>query len=343
MSTTNKSVWQDKAGIPGTIRETPVPSNIADNEILVKAHAWGLNPADHMVQDFPLPFISYPLILGEDVAGTVEWVGSAAASVFKKGDRVLALALGAAVMKSEQGGFQEYVVHDHTLACKIPDAVSFAEAAVFPLCLATAAHGLFSKDYLGLPFPTLNSSSNGKSILIWGGSSGVGSNAIQLCKHAGFEVVTTCSAGNFDYVKSIGADKAFDHSSPSVIEDVVTELDKGVCGGILQAAGQVKPSAQVAHKSKQKLFVASSNPVGEGDVPEGVEAKMIFATGGAVIYYETNPATFGGFMAEALANGVYKVAPSPEVVKTKGVEGIQEGLDILKKGVSAKKIVVEAD
>ncbi|KAK9363578.1 hypothetical protein V1504DRAFT_437721 [Lipomyces starkeyi] len=262
---TNHSFWQDKAGVPGAIRESPVPSKVADGELVVKVQAWAVNPAD-------------AVILGEAVAGTIEVVGSVAASKFK-----------------------------------IPDSLSFNDASVFPLCIATAAHGLFSKDYLGMPFPKVNSTSTGKSVFIWGGSSGVGSNAIQLCKAAGFEVITTCSARNFDYVKSLGA-------------------DKGACIGIFKAAGQVAPACQVAHKSKQKLFVAASN----GAAPECVEAKMIFASGGAVIYHETSPATFGAFLPEAWS------IPARSAGQGSGLEGIQEALDILKKGVSAKKIVIEA-
>lgn len=341
----NRSLWQDEAGVPGVIRETPIPSQIADEEIVVKVHAWAMNPADAMVQDIALPFIKYPLILGEDITGTVESVGSAAATKFQPGDRILGLALGAAVAKPEQGAFQDYVILDYNMACKIPDTLSFTDASVFPLCIATAAQGLFSKEYLGLPFPSTTTAPNstGKSILIWGGSSGVGSNAIQLCKAAGFEVITTCSARNAEYVKDLGADKVFDYTDKDAIDQIVTELDKGECIGILQAAGEPSPSCQVAHKSKQTLRVAATNPVPEGAAPEGVEAKMIFASGGAVIYHETNPATFAGYLPEALANGTYKVAPAPETVPTKGLEGIQEALDILKKGVSAKKLVTLAN
>ncbi|EAW07072.1 zinc-binding alcohol dehydrogenase family protein [Aspergillus clavatus NRRL 1] len=339
MSTLNRSLWQDQAGVLGVIRESPIPSNIADNEILVKVHAWAMNPADAMVQDVPLPFIKYPLILGEDVAGTVERVGSAATARFQPGDRVLGLALGAAVAKPEQGAFQDYVILDHSMACKIPDSLSFTEASVFPLCIATAAYGLFSKDYLGLPFPTTKTLANstGKSIFIWDGSSGVGSNAIQLCKAAGFEVFTTCSARNFEYVKSLGADHVYNYNDPDVIRTVVAELDKGECIGVFQAAGDVAPSCQVAHQSKQNLRVAATNPVTEGAAPEGVDAKMIFASGGAIIYHETNPATFAGYLPDALAKGIYKVVP------TKGLEGIQEALDQVKKGVSAKKLVTLAN
>ncbi|KAJ5730947.1 uncharacterized protein N7483_005455 [Penicillium malachiteum] len=340
----NRSLWQHQAGVPGVIRESPIPSQISDENIVVKVHAWAMNPADAVVQDIPLPFIKYPLILGQDIAGTIESVGSIAGTKFQPGDRIVGLALGAVVAKPEQGAFQDYVILDYNLACKIPDTLSFTDASVFPLCIATAAQGLFSKEYLSLSFPSTTTGPNsmGKSILIWGGSSGVGSNAIQLCKAAGFEVITTCSSRNAKYVKDLGADIVFDYTDKNVIDQVVAELDKSECIGIFQAAGEPGPSCQVAYKSKQTLRVAATNPVTEDVVPEGVEAKMIFASGGAVIYYETNLATFAGYLPEALAKGTYKVAPVPEVVPTKGVEGIQEALDILKKGVSAKKLVTLA-
>ncbi|KAI9725403.1 MAG: hypothetical protein M1828_003253 [Chrysothrix sp. TS-e1954] len=341
MSSSHRSLWQDKVGVKGVVRELPTPSNLGDGEILVHAQAWGLNPADHILQDVPLDFVTYPLILGEDVAGTVELVGSGASSRFRKGDRVCGCALGGISMRPEEGCFQDYVVLDQTLAMKIPNSMSITDAAIFPCGVCTAGRGLFSKSFLGLPYPQLRPSSSGKCVFVWGGSSVVGSNAIQLCRFAGFEVITTCSTHNFDYVKSLGASTALDYSSPSVIDDIVAELDKGICAGIYHAAGPVKPSCEVAAKSKQKLFVASVAPVMPDDAPDGVEAKMLYTEGRNNIYAETFLATFGGFLPEALASGVYKTAPSAEIVRTKGFEGIEEGLNILRKGVSAKKIVVE--
>lgn len=107
--------------------------------------------------------------------------------------------------------------------------------------------------------------------------------------------------------------------------------------------GNVADACQVAHKSKQKLFVASTNPVKPGDALEGVEVKMVFGVGGVDVFTEILPATFGGFLPEALEKGVYQVAPPPEVVATRGLEGVQVALDTLKKGVSAKKLVVVAE
>ncbi|KAK0610595.1 oxidoreductase [Bombardia bombarda] len=337
----NRSIWQDRAGIPGAIREAPLPSTVEPNKIVVKVHAWAMNPCDAMLQDKSLPFIKYPLILGQDVAGVITTVGTAAAAKFKIGDRVFGFSIN--------NGFQDYITLDHTLAARIPASLSFADASVFPLCVTTSSLSLFGKDYLGLPFPSLDVAArggDGRSILIWGGSSAVGSNAIQLARAAGLRVVTTCSAHSFDYVQSIGADRAFDYNSPSVVDDVVAELDRddGVCAGIYLAAGQVAEACKVSYKSRQDLFLASSNPVLPDDAPEAwrVKTKFTFGTG-AGIFSETLSVTFGGFLVEALAEGVYKVAPPPEVVNKKGLEGVQEALDLLKKGVSAKKLVVLAE
>ncbi|KAF3058499.1 Zinc-binding alcohol dehydrogenase domain-containing protein cipB [Daldinia childiae] len=325
--TTNRSFWQDKAGVPGTIRETAIPSTFSEDEVLVKVRAWGLNPVDAFIQNHPLPFFKYPLIPGQDIAGTIERVG----------------------LGSNSRRFKDYVVLDPALAVKIPDSLSFAEAAVFPLCLATAGHALFGPKYPLFSSPSKASGAprTGKSVLIWGGASGVGSNAIQLAKAAGFNVLATCSPRNFEYVLGLGADMVFDYNSATVIDDIVAELDKSSCAGIFQAAGMtgdaIAPCCQISHRLRQKPFVACANVIPEGAVPEGVEAKFVFGgEDGRGMYYDTSSQLFGGFLEEALGLGTYKVAPTPEVVATKGLEGIQEGLDVVRKGVSAKKIVVLA-
>lgn len=67
-------------------------------------------------------------------------------------------------MKAEQGGFQNYVILEQSMACKIPDLSSFADASVFPLCI-NAAKALFSKDNLGMPFPQINATRAGQSVV----------------------------------------------------------------------------------------------------------------------------------------------------------------------------------
>ena len=180
----NRAAWQDEPGVKLSIRPPPYPTILSPTQILLRVHAWAITPADHMTQDTAaVSFITYPLILGENIAGVVVSIGSAAAARFKPNDRVLSMTSG--VTNPEMGGFQDYVMTEAKGACHIPDFMSFAEASVFPLGVTTSSHGLFSKDFLGLPIPKFGPVSTGKSVLVWGGGSAVGSNAIQLAKAAG--------------------------------------------------------------------------------------------------------------------------------------------------------------
>lgn len=121
-----------------------------------------------------------------------------------------------------------------------------------------------------------------------------------------------------------------------VAEDVAAELNKGSFAGIYMVSGKVIKACRVSHMSKQKLFAASSNPVLPGDAPEGVEAKMTFGTGGAVMLRKTTLVAFDIFLVEALEKSVFNDLPKPNVVDTNGNEGIQFALDTLKKNVSVK-------
>lgn len=247
---TNRAVWQDALGVPGTLRDSPLPANeeLGDNKVLVKVHAWAINPCDYMLQDRDM--VKYPIILGCDVAGTVEAVaaGSTAASQFRVGDRVFGFGAN--------NGFQDFVALEHKLMSKIPGDMAFREAAVFGLCSATSALFLFGKDYLRLDYPNPGVPKKGKSILVWGGSSAVGSNAIQLATAAGYDVIATCSKKNFDYVKSLGAVQAFDYNDTNVTEKIAVELDQGECAGIFMAAGMNDGNVaawKAAEASKQKV------------------------------------------------------------------------------------------
>lgn len=255
------------------------------------------------------------------------------------------------------GGFQEFVVVEAGLACCIPEGMSFAEGSVFPLAVVTAGLALFSGEFLALGKPRVGlvvtdddddvqkkTRPKKQTVLVWGGSSAVGSNAIQLAVAAGYEVITSASARNFEYVKGLGASMVFDYSSPTVIEEVVKELDRRECVGVFQAAGSAEVCLQIAARVKGDLFVAIPGPVPEDIVPDGVRAKGLYqsnTTGDP--YGEIGPVVFEDFLPKALKRGSYKVAPEPMVMETKGLKGIQEGLDILRKGVSAKKVVVLAE
>ncbi|KAJ4366238.1 hypothetical protein N0V83_007874 [Neocucurbitaria cava] len=330
-SPTNRTVWQETFGVPGVVRDNSLPSNdeLGDHKVLVKVHAWAINPCDHMLQDRNM--VKYPVILGCDVAGTVEAVvpGSTAASKFRVGDRVFGF--------SANNGFQDYVALEVKLMTKIPDDMAYREAVVFGLCSATSAMFLFGKDYLHLDYPKLGVPKKGKPVLVWGGSSAVGSNAIQLATGAGYDVIAICSKKNFDYVKDLGAVQVFDYKDTDVTEKVVAELDKGECAGIFMAAGSKDgnvAACKVAATSKQRLNLATSDYIFNlDDVPKGVDVKQLTPENFKPFpdcWFETTLATFEGYLPEALAKGAYKVAPLPLIVNRNGLGGIQEAVDLMR-------------
>ena len=133
----------------------------------------------------------------------------------------------------------------------------------------------------------------------------------------------------------------FDYSDETVTADVVAELDRTACAGIFQAAGSVEVCLHISDKAKGDLFVATTTPIAEDKVPSGVRAKM--GTVSTLTDNEIGPAIFEDFLPTALSQRKYTVAPEPLVIGTKGLEGIQEGFDTLRNGVSAKKVVIVAE
>jgi NADPH:quinone reductase-like Zn-dependent oxidoreductase len=167
------------------------------------------------MQDYGAFISSWPDIFGCDAAGEVVEVGSDVQG-FHVGQRVLVHALRLGTKKTSQAAFQHFVLAEAQATTPLPDNVSYTAASALPLSLSTAAHGLYSRDHLGLPLPKNSPKDTGKTILIWGGSGSVGAAAIQLAVSSGLRVVSTASPRNFDFVKSLGAAEVFDYSDPNI-------------------------------------------------------------------------------------------------------------------------------
>ena len=341
---TNTATWLRAKAALLEVAPAPYPSP-EDNEIIIQNAAVAINPVDWAVQalgESLFPWLTYPLTLGSDVAGTVTEVGRAVTR-FKPGDRVLGLAL--ALTAARSGAFQTYTALKAHLASPIPASLSFESAAVLPLGLSTAACGLFQKEYLALAYPTVPPRPTGETLLVWGGSTSVGSNAIQLAVAAGYEVITTASAKNWEYVKKLGAGAAFDYNSESVVRDLVEAFKGKKCAGAIAIGSAGAPASrdaaafgcvEVVARSQGKKFVAMAVHPPE-NLMEGVETKFIF--GSDLKDNEVSKVVYEHFLPKALEEGTYITAPDPEVVG-KGLEHIQAAFDVLKKGVSAKKVVV---
>ncbi|KAI4186743.1 MAG: hypothetical protein L6R41_003290 [Letrouitia leprolyta] len=336
--TSNSAAWLVGEKVkPLEVKTAPYTSP-GDNEILVKNAAVAVNPVDWVLQTAGIFPLQYPTILGSDVAGEVVEVGKSV-SRFKKGDRVLGLANWYGSKKDTEAGYQLYTILRPVFTSPIPDDLSFDRASVLPLCVATAAAGLYQDHSLQLQYPSLDPQPTNKSLLIWGGASSVGSNAIQLAVASGYEVLTTASAQNFDYVKRLGASQVFDYNKGNVIDEIVATLNAKPVVGIFDAVsanGAVEACLELSSKAKNSLFVSTVRPLPE-NLPSGVQATMV----GAVTIENDNvgKAVFVDFLPQALADGKYVAAPDPHVVG-KGLEHVQTGFDTLQGGVSAKKVVI---
>lgn len=200
-----KAIVQPQYGSPDVLRltdiEKPVPK---DNEVLVKVQAASVNAADwHLLTaDIFLArldrglFKPRKILLGEDVAGRVEAVGSNVKE-FKPGDEVFGDILG-----SGGGSFAEYVCAPEDALALKPAGLTFEQAAAVPLAAVTALQGLRDKGKL----------QPGQKVLINGASGGVGTFAVQLAKILGAEVTAVCSTRNLDMVHSLGADHVIDYT-----------------------------------------------------------------------------------------------------------------------------------
>lgn len=171
-------------------------------------------------------------------------------------------------MKMANCGWQKYSTCAEVFVSAVPDSLPLANAVVLPLSISTASMALFVQ--LGLNLPSLNPEPVGKTVLIWGGSSSCGSSAIQLAVAAGYEVATTASPTNFEYVKALGASHALDHRDPNVVEEALKVLKPGdYVFDCIASAETIKPCAELLSKIGGGKLPILNPP--EQSFPENVE------------------------------------------------------------------------
>ncbi|KAF2163130.1 hypothetical protein M409DRAFT_68744 [Zasmidium cellare ATCC 36951] len=314
---------------------TPTPS---PGEILIRNKALAINPIDWKQQTYGFYIDAFPVILGTDSSGVVAAVGEGVTK-FKVGQRVIGHGITLATKNNANGAFQEYTLCPEGAVAPIPDSLTFEEASVLPLAVSTAAAGLFEKNHLGLEYPGAPGDRSGKTVLVWGGSSSVGSLAIQLAKAAGYRVLATSSEKNFDFVASLGA-TPFDYRRGDVFKGIGEELRKGEFVGIYDAIAEGdtgKICSEIAKELGGGVIASALDPPPE--LPSGVTAQMIFAPTVFLMEPAVAKAIWQDFLPQALADGRIKPTPRVDVVGA-GLEAIQGAMEKHKQGVSASKIVV---
>lgn len=204
-----KAAFIRQTGTPDVIEygELPTPES-GPTEVLVKVGAVSVNPIDTYIRCGMIKVAtSFPYIIGCDLAGTVEQVGSQVTR-FKAGDRVWGSNQS---LFGRRGSFAEFAAVDEKWLYPTPAAMNDAQAAAGALTGITAHLGLFLNAGL----------KPGEVVLVNGGTGGVGSAVIQLAKAAGAKVIAT--VGNSDkksLCESWGADCVLDYHSPTLDEQI---------------------------------------------------------------------------------------------------------------------------
>lgn len=369
---TNSAAWLTAPFADLVVDAAPYTAPGA-GEIVIRARAVAVNPLDEIKQstgDVMYSWLPRRTVLGEDVAGEVVEVG-AGVSDFSIGDRVIAFAVGMEKGRNHaaEGGFQLHPVVQAILAARIPDSLSFTDAVVLPLAISTAASAMFQDDQLGLRHPTATPTAGTppQTVVIWGGSTSVGSNAIQLAVAAGYSVVTTASPHNHDGLRALGADHVVDYRSASAVSDIVALLDgRSVAGVFAIGTGSAEPALSIAIATGARRVSLASPSVSMSSLPRrraplalarfglrmlsrtvplmvrsrirGIRTRFVW--GSSLMSNEVGPMLWNDFLPRALNEGRYVTAPAAGVVGT-GLESIQPALDALRRGASATKFVVQ--
>lgn len=373
MQQPNQAAWLLSAGA-NPLEIGPAPyTQPGPKQLVVRTSFVAINPLDwakQFVGNRRWDHIPYPHVLGEDVAGTVVDIGDEVTR-FKIGDRIIAHAVGfyAYGARAAEGAFQKYTIVREHMASPIPDTLSMDKACVIPMCCSAAACALFQKTHMALEYPRVPAApANNQWVLITGASTAVGSNGIQLACAAGYQVVTTCSPRSFEQAKRLGASLVYDYNNPLLEAEMTKDLQgKRIAGAFAIGAGSVELCVAVLGaqgSACRKYVVKASFPWPKSDLKEteydaymqwvdgwnrkiaerakalGVETTYV--EGAELGRNEVSTAIYKDFLPAALAAGQYIPAPEPRVIG-KGLEFVQMGLDVQKKGVSATKIVIQLE
>ncbi len=236
-----KAAYFMKNGGPEVMQYGDVRDPVAGpGQVLVDVHAASVNGADWKVRaGHYAPITDFPYIPGRDFSGVVSALG----------DGVKEFAIGDAVFGvcdiGQEAAYAEKVAIKSAIVARKPEGLSHAECAALALTGLTALCSV--EDTLQLK-PR-------ETILIQGGAGGVASFAIQVAKHVGARVITTASAANHDYLRSLGADQVIDYNAQDFTQAV------SGCDAVFDTVGGnvAQRSFAVLRPGGRAAFIASGN------------------------------------------------------------------------------------
>jgi len=274
LNTTMQAVQAHDYGGPDVLvlEQAPVPEPKND-EVLIRVKAAGVNPADWKMRAglfkgfSQLPF---PWTPGFEAAGTVEAVG-ADVTTFHKGQDVYG---------SVTGGYAEYALANAQDIYLKPKSLTFDEAAAVPMGALVAWQAVIEKAEV----------QPGQRVLVHGAAGGVGSYVVQLAKWKGAHVTGTASAGNLEFVRSLGAENVIDYNATR-FETVLSDMDAVIdtvggdlperslqvirSGGIFVTIAAMLPEDAGKAQNIRAVSAGRASPDTLKQVSELIEAKQL--------------------------------------------------------------------
>ncbi|PYH38271.1 alcohol dehydrogenase [Aspergillus neoniger CBS 115656] len=332
-----------------TTRPTPTPG---PNDLLIAVKSIALNPADAIMRETGLFIPTYPTVIGFDLSGLVLEVGTNVPKHFHPGITRIA-AYSASVWKAcdpDYGAFQEKCLVPWQHVVPLPDErvmISWNEAAMLPVTIQVALNAWESIGLQLVCDTQTNDGINGQTgkkrevLLVWGASSSVGSMGVQVARVLRDQpgssiaaVYATAGAANHEYVRSLGADRVFDHRDPNVVDEIVKNAREADCviRYCFLAVGDVRMCQAVLG-----AFVGAF--VGDVEGDENVMAKIASAP---VVPSDVEVLDGVKVIFVMPAMDDEEKRPSPELrVVGRGLQAVNDGLDELSRGVSCTKLIVE--
>jgi len=298
-----RAVEISQPGGPQVLKLTDVPKPAPKpSEILVRVEAAGVNRPDVLQRMglYPVPPDASPLP-GLEIAGEVVQAGSEAKK-WKVGDKVCALANG--------GGYAEYCAVPEVQALPVPKGLSMTEAASLPETFFTVWGNVYDRGRLA----------SGESLLVQGGTSGIGVTAIQMAAATGNRVFAT--AGSDDKVAAcvrLGAEKAFNYKTQDWVEEVrAATAGRGVNVILDMVGGDYVPRELkcLAEEGRLVFIAFLRGPKTELSIMD-VMSKRLTITGSTLRPRSTE---FKGYIADNLRAKIWPLIESgkikPQVFKT---------------------------
>ncbi|MDG1996892.1 MAG: NAD(P)H-quinone oxidoreductase [Emcibacteraceae bacterium] len=302
---------------------TPTPS---DKEVLIKVEAAGINRPDIVQRNglYPPPPGASP-ILGLEAAGIIEAIGENVTK-WKIGDQVCALLSG--------GGYAQYATAHQDSCLEVPAGFNMVQAAAIPETYFTVWSNIFDRGGLCA----------GETILIHGGTSGIGTTAIQLAKAFGATVITTSASDEkCDFCKKLGADHTINYKTSDFLEDVKEFTNaKGVNLILDMVAGDymAKNIKALAPDGRLVIIAVQGGPSVNFNVLP-VMLKRLTITGSTL---RPRDAAFKAAIADNLAKSVWPLFENgkitPQIDKIFALENVIEAHCYLESGHHIGKVML---